>query len=126
MMNTKLCCFIMSAVLSFLSGTMNSNHPLLVDVSESDGRMVLWKENSYIETDNELIFKCRDREDISIYISYDDGKSYTLQCDACSGGEYIVSPQKYSDKICIRFVSNEGDYIFGSGKKISRQFRIDF
>lgn len=122
----KLCCILMSVALSFLSGTSANNNHISVDVRQADGRMVIWKEDSYIEVDDELIFKCREGEKCSIYISYDDGKSYGLLYDVMPEEEFIVSSQRFNEQICIKFISDKNNILFGNDKNNSREFRIKF
>lgn len=111
-------CYLMSFVLTVISFYSNIMGRLFVDVFEADGRLVIWKESEYMDTDNLILFRSRDKNINSVYISYDDGKSYSLLCDNINDDEFSMAKGDVFNHICIRFISN--NYL------ISRQFKINF
>lgn len=111
-------CIIMSLILSVLSFDSNITRQLPIDVVEPTGRMILWKEDEYIDVSDSLIFKPRDNKIDKVYVSYDEGKSYKLFVDDFEKEEFNISPKEAQNHVCIRFVTD--------GKYISKQFRINF
>lgn len=110
-------CFIMSMILAFVFANNSIIKRLDIDVRDTKGRYVLWRENEYYEADGELVFIGRNNIFDRIYVSYDDGISYSLFNDEVADS-FTINPGDYNGRICIRFVNNE--------KLISKQFRIKF
>lgn len=114
----QITCYLMSFIMSALSLYSNITGRLMIDVSETDGRLVAWKEDDYIEMDSPLTFSSRDKNINKVYMSYDDGKSFSLYLDNIYGNKVVISPEEIGDPVCIRFTS--------SNNYISRQFKINF
>lgn len=113
----KPLCIMLSLILSFILGDSNVYKYMKIDVSEPDGKLVVWRESEYLEIDSYLTFLSSDDVIDRAYISYDNGKSYKPFLTNV-GKELVINSKDFQGPFCIAFMNYENH--------VSKQFKINF
>ena len=106
--------------------TNNRDHKAQIDVQETDGRYVIWREEDVYHMEAGLRFTCREGKFYKVLVSYDGGKTF---CDET--GRYfaknaehdrlIISSEIARDgPLCMRFLTTTDQ-----GRCLSRDYMIN-
>ena len=106
--------------------TRSNNDKAQIDVQETDGRYVLWREEDAYEMQNDLCFSCREGCFCKVLVSYDGGRTFqdeTYRYFAKSDKQdrLILGSEIARDgPKCIRFLTTTDH-----GRCLSRDYMIN-